>query len=129
MENNQRIIIHNVGLLANGNVQVELKYADKVYQKTVIAPIDEKDRLLAATRATIDALNEIIPTPIVTRVSEIQQIKFQELSEDVVVTLVGIKIKGEEKLFPGSARAGNSALNAVVRATLDAINRPVALFL
>ena len=129
MDNNQRIIIHNVGLLANGNVQVALKYADKVYQKTVIAPTDEKDRLLAATRATIDALNEIIPTPIVTRVSEIQQIKFQELSEQVIVTLVGIKIKGEEKLFPGSARTGASALSAVVRATLDAINRPVALFL
>src|SRR5690242_12118362 len=104
MENNQRIIIHHVGLLANGNVQVELKFADKVFQKTVIAPADEKDRLLAATRATIDAVNEIIPTPIVTRVSEIQQIKFQELSESVIVTLVGIRIKGEEKLFPGTAR-------------------------
>lgn len=129
MDNNQRIIIHHVAILANGNVQVELKYADKIYQKTVIAPADEKERLIAATKATIDALNEIIPTPIITRVSEIQQVKFNELSEQVVVTLVGIRIKGEETLFPGTARAGASALNAVVRATLDAINRPVALFL
>lgn len=128
MDTNQRIIIHHIGQLPNGNIQVELKYIDKIFQKTV-APSDEEDRLLAATRATIDALNEIIPTPIVTRVSEIQHIKFQELSEFVIVTLVGIKIKGEEKLFPGSARAGSSSINAVVRATLDAVNRPVGLFL
>ncbi|MBI4851639.1 MAG: hypothetical protein HY819_07580 [Acidobacteria bacterium] len=128
MDNNQRIIIHNIGLLANGNIQVELKYIDKIYQKTV-APTDEDDKLFAATRATIDALNQIIPTPIVTRVSEIQQIKFQELSEFVVVTLVGIRIKGEEKLYPGSAKAGSSTVSAVVRATLDAVNRPVGLFL
>lgn len=127
MDTNQRIIIHHVGILSNGNVQVELKYIDKIYQKTVSS--NEEDRLLAATKATIDALNEIIPTPIVTRVSEIKQIKFQELSEFVIVTLVGIKIKGEEKLFPGSARTGSSPINAVVRATLDAVNRPVGLFL
>lgn len=129
MDTSQRIIIHQVSLLANGNVQVELTHGSKVFQKTVLSSANEQDQLIAATRATIDAVNEIIPTPIVTKVSEIQRIKFQELPEPVIVLLVGVRIKGEEKLFPGTARINNSAIKAVVRATLDAINRPIGLFL
>lgn len=128
MDNNQRIIIQQVSLSTN-NIQVELTYSGKAYQKIVLAPASEKERLMAATQATVEAINEIIPTPIVTRVSEVQQVKFDELSEPVLVTLVGVKIKGEERLFPGTARIGNCALNAVVRATLDAVNRPIGLFL
>lgn len=104
-------------------------HGGKVFQKTVLSSASEQDQLIAATKATIEAINEIIPTPIVTKVPEIQQIKFKELSEPIIVLLVGVKIKGEERLFPGTARISNSACKAAVRATLDAINRPIGLFL
>jgi hypothetical protein len=84
---------------------------------------------LAATQALISAVNSIIPTPIVRRVSEIHKVKFKELTDPVVVTLVAVQIRGQEMLYTGAAKTDNGIVNAAVRATLDAINRPIGLYL
>ena len=126
----QRIIIQKVALTNNGaEVCVELKYADKVYKGKSPCGAGEYAQMTGAANALINAINSIIPTPIVTKVAEIQQVRFQSLADVVIVTLVGIKIKGQEMLFSGSAKMDNSLLQTVVRAALDAVNRPIGMVL
>ena len=126
----QRIIIHKVALTdSGGEVCVELKYADKIYQGMAPSGVGEHAQMMGSANALIAAINSIIPTPIVTRVAEIQQVRFQSLAEVVIVTMVGIKIKGKEMLFSGSAKIEGQLLQSVVRATLDAVNRPIGVVL
>jgi hypothetical protein len=126
----QRIVIHRVALADSGSeVSIELKYANKIFQGKAPSGVGEYAQMMAAANALIAAINSIIPTPIVTRVAEIQQVRFQSLAEVVIVTMVGIKIKGQEMLFSGSAKIEGQLLQSVVRATLDAVNRPIGMVL
>src|SRR5438552_2589099 len=113
MENKgNRIIIGQVALTNGGNeVMIELKYAGNIYPGKAPSGTGEYAQMSAAANAVINAVNSIIPTPIVTRVAEIQQIRFQSVAELVIVTLVGIKIKGQEVLFSGSARLEGQMLH------------------
>ena len=130
IDKSNRIIIHQVALTNGGaEVSIELKFADSIYPGKAPSGVGDQAQMVAASNALINAVNSIIPTPIVTRVAEIQQIRFQSVAETVVVTLVGIRIKGQEMLFSGSARLEGQLLQTVVRATLDAINRPIGLIL
>lgn len=126
----QRIMIRNVAITDDGSsVHVEIHYEGKAFDSKAASEKDEDSQMMAATKAVVDAVNSVIPTPIITRVTEIQKINFKELSEPVVVVLVGIKIKGKENLYTGSAKFNGAPLYAAVRATLDAVNRPLGLFL
>jgi hypothetical protein len=126
----QRIIIQKVAVTNGGaEVSIELKYVDSIYHGKAPSGAGEHAQMMAAANALITAINSIIPTPIVTRVAEIQQVRFQAVAEVVVVTLVGIKIRGQETLFSGSAKVNGALLQSVVRATLDAINRPIGMVL
>ena len=110
-------------------VTIELKYADQIFHGKAPCGVGEHAQMMAAANALVDAINSIIPTPIVTRVAEIQQVRFQSVAELVIVTLVGIRIKGQEALFSGSAKVSGQLLQTVVRATLDAVNRPIGMVL
>jgi hypothetical protein len=130
MEKSQRIAISHVAMNGvNNEIQVELSYGGSLYQGRAIGGKDETAQMLAATNALIEAVNSIIPTPLVKRVTEIHQIKFKDLNEPVVVVLVAVNIRGQEMLYPGAARFNGTALNGAVRATLDAVNRPTGLVL
>jgi hypothetical protein len=130
MEKGQRIIIQQVDMTNNGaEVCIELKYADKLYQGKAPNGVGEHAQMMAAANALVNAINSMIPTPIVTRVAEIQQVRFQAIAQQVIVTLVGCRIKGQEVFFSGSAKVEGQLLQSVVRATLDAINRPIGMVL
>jgi hypothetical protein len=128
VEKNQRIAIKKVSLQGN-EIQVELDYSGSVVKGSALCGQDEDGQILAATQALISAVNSIIPTPIVRRVSEIHRVKFKELTDPVIVTLVAVQIRGQEMLYTGAAKTDNGIVNAAVRATLDAINRPIGLYL
>jgi hypothetical protein len=125
MESNQRIIFEKL-TAENNQMVVELSLAGKKFEGSSVLGNDE---LFAAATATIAALNAIIPTPIVQKVLEIQTVHFQELAEPVVVLLVEIKIKEGKMVFCGSAKTDGNGPRAAARATLDAVNRPIGLYL
>lgn len=128
-EKGQRIIIESVVPNSDG-VDVSISYGDEHFHGKAESGTDEHAQMLAAAKATIAAVNTMIPTPIITRVAEIQKVEFKSVKEYVVVILVGTKIRGKEVLFSGSARIDHgSPLCIAVRATLDAINRPIGLVL
>jgi hypothetical protein len=130
IDRNQRIAIQKVSFIESANeVIVELNFAGQLYQGKAGIESSDHAQVLAATQAAIAAVNSIIPTPIIEKVVEIQQVKFKALAEPVIVALVAVKIKGQQSIFCGSARSGADHLYAAVRATLDAINRPIGLVL
>lgn len=130
IEKNPRIIIQQVGVISGGKeIQVELGYEGNSYKGISITDKDEQAQMLAAIKALIMAVNSIIPTPIVTRVSEVKMVNFQDIPDPVIVTVLGIKLRGIETLFPGTAKQQGSTLLSAVRAALDAINRPIGLVL
>src|SRR5438034_11306064 len=91
IDKGQRIIIEQVSVTSGGaEVSIELKYADQIYKGMAQSGPNEHAQMLAAANALINAVNSIIPTPIVTRVRALQQVRFQSISELVVVTLVAI---------------------------------------
>lgn len=129
-DKSQRIAIKQVALVKNGaEVCVELSYGDNTYKGSSPAGKDELEQMMAATRALIEAINSILPTPIVKRVAELQKVQFRALTEPVIISLVAIQIRGQEVYYPGAARSDGQLIQAAVRATLDAINRPVGLVL
>ncbi|MEW6733072.1 MAG: hypothetical protein AB1489_17225 [Acidobacteriota bacterium] len=134
IDKNQRIAIQQIALVENGTeICVELKYNGNTYQGKSTTGTDELAQMTAATNALITAVNSIIPTPIVKRVIELKQISFQALNLPVVVALVAVQIRGQEMFFPGAAKTEESSthapIHAAVRATLDAINRPIGLII
>jgi hypothetical protein len=131
IEKNQRIIIQKVALIEDSQqICVELKYDDNIYKGSAVTnATSAADQLLAATKATVNAVNTIIPTPIVKRLVEIQEVKFESLNEPAVIALVCIEIKGQESFFLGAVKTDGSLLHAGVRAVLAAVNRPIALLI
>src|SRR4051794_26902891 len=111
VEKNQRIAIRKVTLQGN-EILVELDYNGNVVKGSAVSSQDENAQMLAATQALISAVNSIIPTPIVRRVSEIHKVKFKELADPVVVTLVAVQIRGQEMLYTGAAKTENGLVNA-----------------
>lgn len=110
------------------DVCIELKFQNEIYRGSAPYSIEgEKNLMRAASAALIQAVNSLLPTPIITRVADIQQVSFPSAQKQAVVALVGIRIAGVERFYPGVTLLNGSLLESAAIATLCAIKNPTGL--
>ncbi len=110
------------------DVCVELKFHNEIYRGSAPYVIEgEKNLMRAASAALIQAVNSLLPTPIITRAVDIQQVSFRSIQKQAVVTLVGVRIAGMERFYPGMALLNSSLLESAAIATLSAVKAPTGL--
>lgn len=123
----ERILFENVNLIVHGQrtqAQVELRWKGlpRVGNASGWGTRDESHRLVA--QATTLAVQEFLADPIALNVREVS---FSDISGlRVVVVVLSLLAHRSEKVLTGSCTVDSDAPQAVVLATLAALNRVVA---
>jgi len=122
-----RIRFENVNLVVNGQkarAQVELRWKGlpRVGNASGFSPRDESHRLVA--QATTLAVQELLADPVALNVREVTVVDLA--GARVAVVMLSLHAHRHDKVLTGSCTVEQDTPQAVVLATLDALNRIVA---
>jgi len=118
-----RLRINNIQV-SSGNstfsVTVGLLSNAKIFTGTASCTNVSFGRYITTAQACLNAIHEFIPSEPF-HVSDVQKIKIATVDE--INVAVSYYYRGNERLLTGTSIVTNDEYNAIVRATLDAVNR------
>lgn len=122
-----RLVAVNVGISgAMAEAKVHLKVADDLIEGVASGPASKQNRLRLVASGTLNALERYLKGSCVFTVEDVSVITIANRSA-VVVAVTLVTPTGED-YFLGSAFVREDDREAVAKATLDAINRQVAVW-
>ena len=131
---NQRLRLKQIEMLSGKKdqltIRVILTAKDKIFEGERSGAGDENSRLELAAEATLAAIHSALTKEVPIKVKGINASEaFPGLSETLLVVVVEIDDDGQVIVMPGSCRNSGDSVEAAVKATLDATNRIVELYL
>lgn len=107
-------------------IKIKLSYDDKDYSGEAEGIKSEKQSLVVAAKATLDAIKQAINLDCFIT-EDIQSTKI--IGEDAILVAITQINNGRENILIGSAIVKNNKIDAVIKATLNAVNRKVCLLI
>lgn len=101
--------------------RVVLEHNDDLFEGVASGPISEKNRMRLAALSTISAIEAFLDDPGIFILEDVGSIKLGK--EEVTFSLITLVSSGGEQSLVGGSLVRGSREEAVVRATLDAVNR------
>jgi hypothetical protein len=131
---NQRLKIKKIEAMTEAGdqyrVRVTLTAKEKDFTGERSGGGDEKARLTLAAQATLDAISAALVKPVTLKLKGINTDEsFEEISETLLIVGVIIDDGKSEVVMPGSCRITGDKLEATIKATLDATNRTMELYI
>lgn len=106
---------------ATVEVEVQLRFGDETSQGRTCGPTAEDARLLLAAQAAVNALGAFLPGNRILSVDEVFSINLKAKNV-IVITLSVSSPESREEYISGSSVVKGDEMEAVARATLDAVN-------
>lgn len=119
-----RLEIESIDYAVKGNqvkTEVALTYDDKVYTAEEIGPNTLSNTYRILANATLSAVHQYIDREHIFAIEDIEKVKIGK--KDAVIVAVGVISSEYEEVLLGSALVKSDVREAVVKATLDALNR------
>jgi hypothetical protein len=122
-------------------IEVILKCNQTIYVGTITSPDTEQDRLIAATHATVAALNQLIQNSSKDQTVKINLLDYRtimlaHINKAVFLVIIEFIDKDEKTLISGSSIAQienlsieAEAIYSVAKATLNATNRRLSRYI
>lgn len=127
--NNKRLQIAGIDYAIKGNqvrTEVMLQYEDKTYTAEEIGPNTLSNAYRILANATLSAFHQYIDREHVFAIEDIEKVQIGK--KDAVIVAVGVISSEYEEVLLGSALIKSDIREAVVKATLDALNRKLSKF-
>jgi len=125
-----RLVIESIQIYSrSGKIEacVLLKKDDQVYEGISVGGNSSKGRLRVISEATLRAIHRYLKQDFVFTLSDVVKVNLVD-QNIIVVSMIHLNNKGEEYLS-GSAVIKGDEDEAVVKATLNAVNRKLAILL
>jgi len=123
-KDNKRLQIEGIDYAIKGNqvkTEVILRYDDKIYAAEETGPNTLSNTYRILANATLNAIHQYIDREHMFAIEDIERVKIGK--KDAVIVAVGVISSEYEEVLLGNALIKSDIREAVVKATLDALNR------
>ncbi len=124
VKDNNRLQIEGIDYTIKGNqirTEVTLKYDDEVYKAEEAGPNTLSNTYRILANATLNAIHQYIDRGHMFAIEDIERVRIGK--QDAVLVAVGVISSEYEEVLLGNALIKGDVREAVVKATLDALNR------